>query len=70
VGGAFSEILKCHFQIEGPWGQLGKVTLRVKCSITMSINNACIVIVKLIGWPFGEFGILREVPFWSFRYGV
>ena len=41
VGGAFSEILKCHFQIEGPWGQLGKVTLRVKCSITMSINNNC-----------------------------
>ena len=41
VGGAFSEILKYHSQIEGPWGLLGKVTLRVKCSITMSINNNC-----------------------------
>ena len=41
VGGAFPEILKYHSQIEGPWGLLGKVTLRVKCSITMSINNNC-----------------------------
>ena len=41
VGGTFCEILKYHPQTEGPWGLLGKVTLTVKHSITMSINNNC-----------------------------